>query len=73
MKYLRRYVDEEKWEEINRKEMEEKIGLFYSNPDAIVSYLEQGRLKQIRTPWAFFEVHREDINLNKGEQTWKSN
>lgn len=59
MKYLRRYVDENQWEEITREEMVEKIGRFYNNPDVIVSDLEQGKLPQISTPWASFEVRKE--------------
>ena len=56
MKYMRKYLDEQHWEEISRMELIERLGRCYRNVRQIVEELEDGKLEQIKTLFAVYKV-----------------
>ena len=56
MRYLRRYNDEDGWEEITRQEMIEKLSHSFVLPEKLVELMEEGRQGEVQTSFAVYKV-----------------
>lgn len=64
MLYQKRYVDEEKWIDVSKEDVVNRLeGAGYYYPGTVIDILNNG--EQLRTPWALFRAVPEGGALNK--------